>query len=285
MRVVQLLLVPYLRIDNAIDIIALEVLITIFGGNRMATTPLAQIADGTPVDQLSVPAETGSQPLHICVDMRERQSPVPELLAAFGDVSLTFAALPSADYVLSETVAVERKTTSDFVASILDRRLFSQATKMQLLFARPLMIVEGDLTQVPHSIDLEAIRGALAFVTVRAEITVLQVGEPSETAAMLRLLARHAQERLDLPISLREPKPLVEQLYAAYLVEGLPGSARAVRASCWRTLVRRLRSCAHPPKSLPRCWGSGRKARCESGKLSILSIARTRHDGSLCYRA
>jgi fanconi anemia group M protein len=40
---------------------------------------------------------------------------------------------------------------------------------------------------------------------------------------MLRLLARHAQERMGLPISLREPKPLVEQLYAAYLVEGLPG--------------------------------------------------------------
>ena len=76
---------------------------------------------------------------------------------------------------------------------------------------------------MPHSIDLEAIRGALAFLTVRAGITILQVGDPSEMAAMLRLLARHAQERIDLPISLREPKPLVEQLYAAYLVEGLPG--------------------------------------------------------------
>jgi ERCC4-type nuclease len=134
----------------------------------MATTQLAQIADVAAVDQPSVPAETGRQPPHIRVDMRERQSPVPELLAAFGDVTLTFAALPSADYVLSEAVAVERKTASDFVASILDRQLFGQATKMQLLFTRPLMIVEGDLTQVPHSIDLEAIRGALAFLTVQA---------------------------------------------------------------------------------------------------------------------
>jgi ERCC4-type nuclease len=41
------------------------------------------------------------------------------LLAAFPDVTLTFAALPSADYGLSDDVAVERKTASDFVASIL----------------------------------------------------------------------------------------------------------------------------------------------------------------------
>lgn len=188
-------------------------------GHRPASTPGA----GEEAVLLPSPASSEEQLLLIRVDMRERRSPVPELLAAFPDVALTFAALPSADYVLSEAVAVERKTASDFVASILDRRLFGQAAKMQLLFARPLMIVEGDLTTVPHAIDLEAIRGALAFLTVRAGITVLQVGDPRETATMLRLLARHAQERMGLPISLREPKPLVEELYAAYLVEGLPG--------------------------------------------------------------
>lgn len=79
------------------------------------------------------------------------------------------------------------------------------------------------MTQVPHGIDMEAIRGALAFLTVRAGISVLQISGPTETAAMLRLLARHAQERMGPPVSLREPKPLIEQLSTAYLVEGLPG--------------------------------------------------------------
>jgi ERCC4-type nuclease len=44
-------------------------------------------------------------------------------------------------------------------------------------------------------------------------------------------MARHAQERQCVPTSLREPKPAlakpaqsaIEELYAAYLVEGLPG--------------------------------------------------------------
>jgi Fanconi anemia group M protein len=163
------------------------------------------------------------QPLLIRVDSRERQSSIPALLAGFPDVALTFAALPSADYILSDEVAVERKTASDFVASILDRRLFGQTTRMKLLFPRAILMIEGDLAQVPHSIDMQAIRGALAFLTVRAGITVLQLSDAAETAAMLRIMARHAQERMDQPVSLREPRPQIEELYAAYLVEGLPG--------------------------------------------------------------
>jgi len=168
-------------------------------------------------------ALAAAQSLRIRVDSREHQSPVPALLAAFPDVTLSFAALPSADYLLSDDVAVERKSASDFVASILDRRLFGQTTRMKVLFPRAILIIEGDLTQVPHSIDMVAIRGALAFLTVREGITVLQVRDSTETAAMLRIMARHAQERMGQPVSLREPRPQIEELYASYLVEGLPG--------------------------------------------------------------
>jgi fanconi anemia group M protein len=185
----------------------------------------AAVAPETTDDYPTSPVDitASSQTLAIRVDMRERQSPVPGLLAAFPDVTLSFGALPSADYVLSEEVAVERKTASDFVASILDRRLFGQVTRMKILFPRALLIIEGNLTQVPHSIDMEAIRGALAFLVVREGITVLQVGDAVESAAMLHIMARHAQERMGQPISLREPRPPIEELYAAYLVEGLPG--------------------------------------------------------------
>src|SRR5690349_4144139 len=122
-------------------------------------------AESAPESAASIP-----QPLLIRVDSRERSSPVPKLLATFPDVTLSFAALPSADYLLSDDVAIDRKTASDFVASILDRRLFGQTTRMKVLFPRTMLIIEGDLTQVPHSIDMEAIRGALAFLTVREGI-------------------------------------------------------------------------------------------------------------------
>jgi fanconi anemia group M protein len=168
-------------------------------------------------------AQKLASPLTIHVDMREQGSPVPALLAAYPDIALRFGALPSGDYVLADEVAVERKTAADFVASILDRRLFGQAARLKLLFPRAILLIEGDLTAVPHSIAQEAIRGALAFLVVREGVTVLHVSAAEESAALLRLMARHAQERMGQPVSLREPKPMVEELYAAYLVEGLPG--------------------------------------------------------------
>ncbi len=188
----------------------------------LVDTIIAPHASDTP-DMLPEHLPPAVQPLLIRVDSRERSSPIPALLAAFPDVTLSFAALPSADYLLSDDVAVERKTASDFVSSILDRRLFGQTTRMKVLFPRAMLIIEGDLTQVPHSIDMEAIRGALAFLTVREGITVLQLSDAAETAALLRIMARHAQERMGVPVSLREPRPQIEELYAAYLVEGLPG--------------------------------------------------------------
>lgn len=164
-----------------------------------------------------------SSVLTIQVDMRERGSTIPTLLAAYPDVAVRFGALPSGDYVLSEEVAVECKAAADFVASFLDRRLFGQAARLKVLFPRAIVLIEGDLTTIPHSIDLEAIRGALAFLVVREGVTVLHSAAPEESAALLRLMARHAQQRAGQPVSLREPKPPFEELYAAYLVEGLPG--------------------------------------------------------------
>jgi ERCC4-type nuclease len=207
------------------------------------------------------------QPLLIRVDSRERQSPVPALLAAFPDVALAFATLPSADYILSDEVAIERKTASDFVASILDRRLFGQTTRMKVLFQCALLIIEGDLTQVPHSIDMGAIRGALAFLTVRAGITVLQLSDATETAAMLRLMARHAQERMDQPVSLREPRPQIESCMQRISSKVCQGLAHGVLACCSRTSARPPRLCVPRPRRWRKCPGSVRRVPSAFGRL------------------
>ena len=216
--------------------------------------------------------QSPAQPLLIRVDSREHQSPVPALLATFPDVTLSFAALPSADYLLSDDVAVERKTASDFVASILDRRLFGQTTRMKVLFPRAMLIIEGDLSQVPHSIDMEAIRGALAFLTVREGITVLQVNDATETAAMLRIMARHAQERMGQPVSLREPRPQIEELYAAYLGRRTardwptprPHAAGALRLAR-RDYVRRRRGAVEGARH----WQEERPAHLAGGECAL----------------
>ena len=158
--------------------------------------------------------------------MREQSSRVVSLLAGYPDVHLEFSALPSADYVLSDAVAVERKEAGDFAASIMDRRLFGQAAKMRAEFERPIVLIEGDLSGIRSAISLEALRGAVSFLAVVEGITVLQTSDPEESAALLRLMARHAQEGLGYQVSLREPRPKATNLYAEYLVEGLPGVGR-----------------------------------------------------------
>ena len=162
----------------------------------------------------------------ICTDMREQNSHVVSSLAGYPDIRLEFSALPSADYVLSDAVAVERKEAGDFASSIMDRRLFGQAAKMKAEFSRPIFLIEGDLAAIRSAINPDALRGAISFLVVLEGITVLHASSAEESAALLRTMARHAQEGLDYRVNLREPKPKAANLYAEYLVEGLPGVGR-----------------------------------------------------------
>lgn len=162
----------------------------------------------------------------IRTDMREQNSRVVPWLTAYADIRLEFSALPNADYVLSDSVAVERKEAGDFASSIIDRRLFGQAAKMKAEFERPILLIEGDLSGIRSGISPDALRGAVSFITVLEGITVVQTATAQETAALLRTMVRHAQEGLGYQTSLREPKPKATNLYAEYLVEGLPGVGR-----------------------------------------------------------
>ncbi|HEV2150617.1 MAG TPA: ERCC4 domain-containing protein [Longimicrobiaceae bacterium] len=172
------------------------------------------------------PSSPPERRLLIRADMREKSSRVVAFLGELPDVELEFAALPSADYVLSDAVAVERKEAGDFAASIMDRRLFGQAAKMKAEFERPVFLIEGDLSAIRSAIHPDALRGALSFLVVLEGITVLQTSSAEETAALLRTLARHAQEGLGYTVNLRGSKPRGASLYAEYLVEGLPGVGR-----------------------------------------------------------
>lgn len=71
--------------------------------------------------------------IQIYCDMRETRSGILEQLATLGAKPIV-GELETGDYVLSGDLVVERKTAVDFVASILDGRLFNQVGKMRLNF-------------------------------------------------------------------------------------------------------------------------------------------------------
>lgn len=160
--------------------------------------------------------------LSIVADSREHRSGlIPELIRLGAIIQVE--ELEAGDYVLAEGLAVERKEANDFVSSIMDRRLFAQVPLLKATYARPFIIIEGDLSAVRSIIEPAALAGALSYLSVLEGITVLHTAGAAQTALQLITMARHATQGLGYEIALRGAKPKDRRSQAQYLVEGLPG--------------------------------------------------------------
>ena len=161
--------------------------------------------------------------IEIFADMRESRSKVIAELSAMDGYNISVGALSSGDYRLSEEVIVERKSAVDFVASIMDKRLFEQVAKMKIEYPRPMLLIEGDIYKTRSAIDRKAIAGAMSWLVAIEDVRIVPVLDPAETSLTLATMARHLQEGLGYKISLRAEKPKTSDLGSKYLLEGSPG--------------------------------------------------------------
>jgi len=132
------------------------------------------------------------EPGRIYVDPRERG--MAKLLEARG-MEVTLRNLDVGDYVVSDRVAIERKTATDFVASIIDpeRNLFRQIGDLSRSYDRPILILEGrDL--YTRQVNPNSIRGALAAVAVDYGVPIIPTEDQDETASVIALLATREQK-------------------------------------------------------------------------------------------
>ena len=137
-------------------------------------------------------AAKNDEPGRIYVDPRERG--MAKLLEARG-MEVTLRNLDVGDYVVSDRVAIERKTASDFVASIIDpeRNLFRQIGDLSRSYDRPVLILEGrDL--YTRQVNPSSIRGALAAVAVDYGVPIIPTEDQDETASVIALLAIREQK-------------------------------------------------------------------------------------------
>ncbi len=132
----------------------------------------------------------------VYVDSREMRSEVVKKLYEKANVRVGNF---NADYVVSDRVAIERKTTDDFVDSIIDRRLFDQLIELKKHYLKPILIVEGD--GIYKRLNPSAIRGALATVIVDFGVPVIFTKSPEETAEFIISLARREQLARDREVS------------------------------------------------------------------------------------
>jgi len=157
----------------------------------------------------------------VYVDHRESKSGVTRELSNL-EVKVEPTSLPVADYQISHQVAVERKSTQDFVSSLMDKRLYKQAEELVENFQKPLIILEGqDLYS--SSLHPNAIRGALASLAVDFNIPIIPTRNPEDTAAMIYRLAIREVDKGSKDVQIRtERKPLTLQEQQLFIVESLP---------------------------------------------------------------
>ncbi|MFO1535154.1 MAG: DEAD/DEAH box helicase [Thermoplasmatota archaeon] len=181
---------------------------------------LEQAAPGQGPAIAPSPSARGPGP-KVLFDHREQSGAVVRHLHELG-CALEPRQLDVADFILSDRIAVERKTCADFVESLVDGRLFEQLRQLKA-YPRPFLVLEGESLHGHRNLSPEAILGALASVVVDYGIPVLQTRDGLETARFLHAAAKREQEREGRKLAVRPGKPASDEDLRLFLVAGLPG--------------------------------------------------------------
>ncbi len=123
--------------------------------------------------------------LEIYIDHRERGTSIIRKLLE-KNVDLKQATLPVGDFILSNDVAIERKTTNDFSQTLIRGDLFPQLIKLKETYAKPLLLIEGE-NIFNSSISSNAIFGAISSIIVDYNIPILYTSNEEETLSLFLL--------------------------------------------------------------------------------------------------
>jgi Fanconi anemia group M protein len=170
----------------------------------------------------------GAKDYTVICDNRETASAVVRALSLMG-VSLELKQLTVADYILSERVGIERKSSQDFNDSVKDGRLFNELFELKNIFARPILILEGD-PFLNSNINQNALYGAITSIILNLGITIYKTNDPSDSAMFIYQLAKKEQSDSKMDFKLRfDKKPIEISSLLEFIVAGIPG-INALRA-------------------------------------------------------
>jgi ERCC4-related helicase/ERCC4-type nuclease len=154
--------------------------------------------------------------IEVVVDQRELDSPIAKELSRREGVRTRLETLEVGDYVLSDRVAVERKSVADFLDTLTggDRSMFEQVGDLSRAYARPVVILEGEDLYGERNVHPNAIRGALSSLAIDFDASVLRTEDEDDTADLLEVVAGREQEESDRTVSVhgeKSGKTLAEQ--------------------------------------------------------------------------
>jgi len=161
----------------------------------------------------------------ITIDYREKNSLVVSELVSLG-FEFEFKELKVADYIIRD-VAIERKTVSDFITSMKNRRLSKQLEELQQ-YENRLLIVEGIDEQELYT-DSEdwigmhpnAIRGFLLSILLKHKVPIIFTKNYEDTAKFIAVLAKRKNNN-EMPLNVKK-KTLSKKEQLQFIIEGFPG--------------------------------------------------------------
>ena len=157
----------------------------------------------------------------IFIDTREANSGILEYFWQY-DCDVQKKMLLFGDFVASDRVIIEKKTTKDFIQSITDKRLFQQLKAMKDNFEKPVLIIEGE-GSLYGVLQPNIIRGTLAAIAVDMGIPIIWTKDLADTAGIVYWIARREQLQENRTNVLRNKKtPDTMEEKQEYLVSSLP---------------------------------------------------------------
>ncbi len=145
----------------------------------------------------------------VIIDSREPQTVQAAVLTALSPLACTrlVTALETGDFVIRDdhgcTLAIERKRVSDLLSSFRTGRLDKQLTRLRRDYTYPILLVEGEIKMNDEGkIKIKSRTTAWSHASVqmylwstqRSGIHVLSTHGIAETADVVRILARRADE-------------------------------------------------------------------------------------------
>jgi len=138
--------------------------------------------------------EKTSQPT-IIIDTREANS-APKIVKGLKELGaeIQLETLQKGDYIISDQVAIERKTVHDFVYTLTRRFLFEQLFKLKEVYPKPYILIEGYLPIVYKfsKIQPASVWGAM-FALTKQGINMIHTNSYKETTDFLYTAAKQEQ--------------------------------------------------------------------------------------------
>ncbi len=151
--------------------------------------------------------ENGEQ-LTIFADPRETRSGVTRFLEKAG-VDLKLRNLVVGDYVVSDRICIERKSTTDFLDSLINKRrnLLEQILRMKNEYERSVLVIEGESLYGQRNVHPNVVRAVMASIAIDLCVPIIQTRDEADTASLLYIIARREQMPSKTEITPHGKKP------------------------------------------------------------------------------